>query len=129
VQEIPEVAGDAAAEAYRELAAAIAEIDAKYIAAGRGMHTPAERAAGRYLVANALQHAFQCWFEADPKRPLFQRRLGPTKKLLGDNPDALYYGAIVDPSVSYRIRGNLHGACYTSFAVEAGHGTGISPAA
>jgi hypothetical protein len=84
------------------------------------MHSPEERAAGRYLVANALQHGFQCWFESDPRRPLFHRWLGPTKKLLGDNPDALYYGAVVDPAGTYRIRGNVHGACYTSFAVEAG---------
>lgn len=111
---------DAAAAAYRDLAATIDEIEAKYVGPDRGMHTAAERAAGRYLVANALQHAFQCWFEADPRRPIFQRWLGPTKKLLGDNPDALYYGAIVDPACEYRIRGNVHGACYTSFAVEAG---------
>ena len=31
-----------------------------------------------------------------------------------------YYGAITDPAGTYRIRGNVHGACYTSFAVEAG---------
>jgi hypothetical protein len=111
---------DEAAAAYAELAATIAEIDAKYVSTERGMKTPEERAASRYLVANALQHAFQCWFEADPKRPVFQRWLGPTKKLLGDNPDAIYYGAIVDPAGGYRIRGNVHGACYTSFAVEAG---------
>jgi hypothetical protein len=111
---------DAAATAYRDLAATLTEIDAKFITPERGMHSPEERAAGRYLVANALQHAFQCWFDADPRRPIFQRWLSPTKKLLGDNPDAIYYGAIVDPAGSYRIRGNLHGACYTSFAVEAG---------
>jgi hypothetical protein len=114
------VAADAAGEAYRDLAATLVEIEAKYIGPERGMHTPEERAAGRFLVANALQHAFQCWFEADPRRPLFQRWLSPTKKLLGDNPDALYYGAIVAPALSYRIRGNVQGACYTSFAVEAG---------
>ena len=79
-----------------------------------------ERAAGRYLVANALQHAFQFWFEADPKRPLFHRWLSTTKKLLGDNPDAVYYGAIADPEGSFRIRGNVHGACYTSFSIETG---------
>ena len=115
-----QASGDAAAQAFRDLAATVAEIEAHYIGEGRGMHTPEERAAGRYLVANALQHGFQCWFEADPERPLFQRWLSPTKKLLGDNPDALYYGAIVDPAGTYRIRGNVHGACYTSFAVEAG---------
>jgi hypothetical protein len=109
-----------AAKAFHDLAAAIAEIEAKYISPDRGMHTREECAAGRYLVANALQHGFQFWFPADPQRPLFQRWLSPTKKLLGDNPDAVYYGAIVDPARRYRIRGNLHGACYTSFSVEAG---------
>jgi hypothetical protein len=111
---------DAAAQAFAELAETLGEIEAKYIVPARGMHTPQERAAGRYLVANALQHGFQCWFESDPRRPLFQRWLSTTKKLLGDNPDAVYYGAIVDPAGSYRIRGNVAGACYTSFAVEAG---------
>jgi hypothetical protein len=111
---------DAAAQAFAELASTLGEIEAEYIGPGRGMHTPEERAAGRYLVANALQHGFQCWFESDPVRPLFQRWLSTTKKLLGDNPDAVYYGAIVDPAGSYRIRGNVAGACYTAFAVEIG---------
>jgi hypothetical protein len=112
--------GDAAARAFAALAAVLGEIEAGYIGSDRGMHSAQERAAGRYLVANALQHGFQCWFEADPKRPLFQRWLSMTKKLLGDNPDAVYYGAIADPAGSYRIRGNVHGACYTSFSVETG---------
>ena len=116
----PAFADDAAARAYAELAAVLSEIEANYISPDRGMHTPEERTAGRYLLANALQHGFQCWFEVDPKRPLFHRWLSPTKKLLGDNPDAVYYGAIADPAGSYRIRGNVHGACYTSFSVETG---------
>ena len=111
---------DAAARAFAHLAEVLGEIEAGYVGPERGMHTPEERAAGRYLVANALQHGFQCWFGADPRRPLFQRWLSPTKKLLGDNPDAVYYGAIVDPAGTYRIRGNVHGACYTSFSVETG---------
>jgi hypothetical protein len=111
---------DAASQAFAELSSTLSEIDSKYIGPGRGMHSPEERAAGRYLVANALQHGFQFWFEADPKRPLFHRWLSATKKLLGDNPDAVYYGTLVDPAGTYRIRGNVHGACYTSFSVETG---------
>ena len=112
--------GDAAARAFAELAALLGEIEAGYIGPDRGMHSPEERAARRYLVANALQHGFQCWFEADPKRPTFHRWLSPTKKLLGDNPDAVYYGAVTDPAGTYCIRGNIQGAAYTSFTVEAG---------
>ena len=113
-------AGDAAAAAFAELAATLGEIESGYISADRGMSTSLERSAGRYLVANALQHGFQCWFECDPKRPIFHRWLSPTKKLLGDNPDAVYYGAVTDPAGTYRIRGNVHGADYTSFTVETG---------
>ncbi len=112
--------GDAAAGAFAELAALLGEIEAGYIGPDRRMHTPEDRAAGRYLVANALQHGFQCWFDSDPKRPVFHRWLSPTKKLLGDNPDAVYYGAVTDPAGTYRIRGNIQGAAYTSFTVETG---------
>ncbi|MDJ0868691.1 MAG: DUF1214 domain-containing protein [Myxococcota bacterium] len=115
---------DAAARAFAELAALLNEIESGYIGPERGMHTLAERTAGRNLVANGLQHGFQCWFDVDPKRPLFHRWLSTTKKLLGDNPDAVYYGCVVDPAGSYRIRGNVHGACYTSFTVEAGASEG-----
>lgn len=116
----PEPVQESAPQAFAELAQLLQEIEKAYIGPDRGMHSPSERAAGRALVAHALQHAFQYWFEADPARPLFQRWLSSTKKLLGDNPDAVYYGSVIDPSRSYRIRGNVHGACYTSFTVEAG---------
>ncbi|MAE93789.1 MAG: hypothetical protein CL910_03940 [Deltaproteobacteria bacterium] len=115
-----EGSGDEAAAAFAELAAALREIEEGFIGPQRRMFTPGLRAAGRYLVANALQHGFQFWFDSDPKRPTFHRWLSPTKKLLGDNPDAVYYGAVTDPSETYRIRGNIQGADYTSFTVEAG---------
>ncbi len=112
--------GDAAARAFAELAKTLGEVEVGYIGPERNMHTPEERAAGRLLIASALHHGFECWFPADPKRPIFQRWLSATKKLLGDNPDAVYYGAVCDPEGTYRIRGNVHGACYTSFSVEVG---------
>lgn len=112
--------GDEAAAANAELAALLTEIESRYIGADRKMNDAAERAAGRYFVANALHHGFQFWFEADPRRPMFYRWFTPTKKLLGDNPDAVYYGSVIDPDQDYRIRGNVHGAAYTSFTVEGG---------
>ena len=65
-----EFAGDLAAQAFADLATALAEIEAGYIGPVRGMESAEERAAGRNLVANALQHGFQCWYPLDPARPL-----------------------------------------------------------
>lgn len=112
--------GDAAASAFVDLATTLVEIETEYIGPERGMHTAEERAAGRNLVAHALQHAFQVWFTIDPARPVFHRWLSTTKKLLGDNPDAVYYGTVVDPARTYRIRGHVQAAVYTSFSVEKG---------
>ena len=119
-KEMQEGAGELASAAYEELAAMLIEINRDYISPHRNMNSAQERAAGRYQVANVLQHGFQYWFDMDPKRPLFHRWLSSTKKLLGDNPDAVYYGAVVDPAGTYRITGNVHGACYTSYSVETG---------
>ncbi|MFL2937002.1 MAG: DUF1214 domain-containing protein [Myxococcota bacterium] len=120
IKEMQEGAGELASAAYEELAAMLIEINRDYIGPHRNMNSAQERAAGRYQVANVLQHGFQYWFDMDPKRPLFHRWLSSTKKLLGDNPDAVYYGAVVDPAGTYRITGNVHGACYTSYSVETG---------
>ena len=43
-----------------------------------------------------------------------------SKKLLGDNPDAIYCGSVIEPDRDYVIRGNLAGAVSTSFTVENG---------
>ena len=112
--------GDQAALAFGELAATLADIEANWATLDPNKTSPEERAAGHFMLANALQHGFQVWFNVDPVRPHFFQWLSPTKKMLGDNPDALYYGTVVDPARSYRIRGNVQGACYTSYAVETG---------
>ena len=116
----PEATGDASAQALRELAETIAELENGYVGPERVMQGPDERAAGRYSLVHALLHGLQFWFEADPARPIFHRWHTLTKKLLGDNPDALYYGTAIDPTRSYRIRSNITGAVYTSYTAESG---------
>lgn len=111
--------GDEAARAYAELSATLVKVEEGWVNADPSL-SDQQRSARRYLVANALQHGFHCWFDCDPRRPWFHRWLSPTKKLLGDNPDAVYYGCVVDPAYSYRIRGNTMDAVYTSFTVERG---------
>lgn len=110
--------GPEASKAYADLADTLTDIDANW--SSDPELSAQEQAARRYLVANALQHGFHCWFDCDLKRPIFHRWLSPTKKLLGDNPDAVYYGTVVDPDGTYIIRGNTCDAVYTSFTVEGG---------
>ena len=55
-----------------------------------------------------------------PNARYFTAGLAPPRKLLGDNPDAVYYGTVVDPEGTFKIRGNTMGATYTSFTVEGG---------
>lgn len=74
----------------------------------------------REFTMHSLHHALQFWLEADPARPRWNRWFTPGKKLLGDNPDTVYYGTVIDPTATYRIRGNIANACYTSFTVELG---------
>lgn len=112
--------GEASAAALESLSALFGELEAAYLVPEWGITTEQQRVTARFYLMNLLHHGCQFWFEADPERPWFHRWFTPYKKLLGDNPDALYYGSVIDGSRDYRIRGNLQGAVYTSFTVESG---------
>lgn len=108
------------ATALAELSTLIAEINDDANDARWKFVDDNDRAGYRRFAMTALHHGLQFWRDADPQRPYFYRWFSPTKKLLGDNPDSLYYGTVIDPTSRFRIRGNISGACYTSFTVEAG---------
>ena len=83
-----------------------------------GLRTDDTVAEGRLMLLHMFNHALDVHLGADPERPVFQSWLGPYKKLLGDNPNAMYYDAAVDARWRYRITGNIGEATYTSFTVE-----------
>lgn len=87
------------------------------------LRTPEDFAEARRVLLHALMHGLEAWLEADPARPFFTAFINQHKKLLGDNPDARYFSAVIDDQHSYRIRGNVAGATYTSFTIELGSGT------
>ena len=111
---------DRSGQVWEELVALMGDIERDWWSEARGMPTANDRAEARMFALNTLQHALEFWSQADPARPWFYRWFSPTKKLLGDNPDAIYYGTAIDPDRDYVIRGNLAGAVYTSFTVEQG---------
>ncbi|WP_419918596.1 DUF1214 domain-containing protein [Candidatus Poriferisocius sp.] len=111
---------DRSGQAWERLVELMAAIEQDWWREIRQMPNPDDRAEARMFALNALHHALEFWSQADPERPWFYRWFSPTKKLLGDNPDAVYYGTVIHPDRDYVIRGNLAGAVYTSFTVEQG---------
>lgn len=78
-------------------------------------------------MAASLEAALNFWSASDPANPRFSRFVRPDRKLLGDNPDALYYFAPVRSDRQYVVRGNVTGADYTSFTVERSDKNGGMP--
>jgi len=86
-----------------------------------------DAAEARTYMAAALETALNFWSAADPANPRFTRFVRPDRKLLGDNPDAVYFFAPVRADHQYVIRGNVAGADYTSFTIERSDSDGGMP--
>ena len=78
-------------------------------------------------IAHILQSGLVSHAEFDPERPVWRRIVTPTRKFSGDNADAVYFEAPIRGDRTYRITGNLAGAVYTAFTVEAGAFDGSYP--
>jgi hypothetical protein len=106
------------AKATADFLAVIAAKDASFTQPEWHLRSPDQLAEARVMLMDSINHALDVWRPMDPARPTFMRFNWPSKKLLGDNPDAIYYETLVSADYSYRIRGNTSGATYTSFTVE-----------
>ena len=106
--------------ALRELIALLEEIDERYLGEEWGSPGLGDTVDGFFSVAHLIQGGFFLAFESDPEHPFFRPIVSRSRKLLGDNPDALYYTAPVRADRSYRVTGNLAGSVYLSFTVETG---------
>ncbi|HEY6131994.1 MAG TPA: hypothetical protein VIV27_08240, partial [Halioglobus sp.] len=113
----------AAAQALAELQDALDKLEIAFSSPAWQLRTPLDFAEARRVMLHSLLHGLHSWLEADPARPFFTPFTDQHKKLLGDNPDARYFTAVIDDQHSYRIRGNLAGATYTSFTLELGAGS------
>lgn len=84
----------------------------------------ADVAEGFRNLTHILQSGLYSHQEFDPDRPVFHRIVSPTRSFTGDNSDAVYHETPVAPGRTYIVRGNLAGAVYTSFTMEAGAADG-----
>jgi hypothetical protein len=116
---VPEINTQSRA-AFRDFLAALQEADERWLSDEWGIGDEGSVSDGHRALMHILEGALTSHFESDPLHSDFRRIVSPTRKMTGDNPDAIYYEAPVDPTRVYRVRGNLAGAVYTSITVEAG---------
>jgi hypothetical protein len=108
--------------AWRSLVSTLADAERSYLSPSMGFglgppdHASSEIAEGLRYVTHITKLAMDLYTEAGPR---FVRLISPTLKLLGDNPEALYYMAIVDASKAYVIRGCGASEVYFSLSVHA----------
>jgi len=116
--------GTASRQAMHALLDAIREVETKLLSPENGYDDPAELAEAERAIAHILHTGLEFWLEADVDRPVFKPYVTPTRKLLGCNPDSLYYFAPIRPDKTYRVTGNVGAATFTSFTVEDGSAEG-----
>jgi len=75
---------------------------------------------GYRMLTEILQVSLDCYLWADTARPSIVPIVGPTKKFGGDNSDAFYRFAPIDPRRRYRLRGRRGDAVYLSITVYGG---------
>jgi len=110
--------------AFRALLDTLHDIDRRWAGAEWNLLGAADVAAAHRTVMHLLEGGIATCFEADPARPRFQRIVSPTRKFTGDNADAIYHDAPVDPAYAYVVRGRIDGAVYVSLTVECGAADG-----
>jgi hypothetical protein len=104
--------------AFRELLDTLAEVDRRWASAEWNLMGEADVTGAHRALMHLLEGGLVTFFESDPARPRFQRIVTPTRKLTGDNADAIYHDAAVSPEYTYVVRGRMDGAVYVSITVE-----------
>jgi hypothetical protein len=106
--------------AFRELLDLLRGADRTFLEGPRAVPDAVSALEGYRWLTEVLGVALDCYLWADPARPEFVSLVSPTRKFGGDNADAFYSFAPLDPARRYRIRGRKGDACYLSLCVYGG---------
>jgi len=101
-----------ARNALREFIALLQEIDERYLGEEWGADAFGDLPDGFRQIASLIEGGFTLAFESDPDRPFFNRIVTRSRKMLGDNADAIYYTTPIRSDHAYRVTGNTAGSVY-----------------
>ena len=110
--------------ALHELIELLGEVDERWVSPEWNLHSDEDVFGAHRAVMHMLQWGLVGLFERDPAAPRFHRIVAPDRKVLGDNPDAVYFDAPVSADHAYRVTGEIKGATYVSVTVESGEAWG-----
>jgi hypothetical protein len=108
------------AAAFAELLDLVREAERTFQDGNRAVADDLAAVEGYGFLATTLGVALDCYLWADPVRPAFVELETPTRKWGGDNADAAYWFAPIDPRRRYRITGRRVDAAYLSLTVYGG---------
>jgi len=106
--------------ALGELIALLQEIDQHWCSEERNLGSAEDVAGSHRALMHILEAGLVGYFEQDARTPSMRRIVTPSRKLTGDNSDAIYFDAPLDPRYAYRIRGTMSEAVYFSMTIEEG---------
>jgi hypothetical protein len=96
------------------------EIDSRWSGSEWNLNSAEDIVGSHRALMHTLEASLVGYFEQDATRPDFRRIVTPSRKLTGDNSDAIYFDAPVRGDHAYVIHGSIHGAAYFSLTIEEG---------
>jgi len=102
----------------------LSEVDRRWSSEEWNLHSREDIVASHRALMHILEASIVGFFEQDPAHPQLRRITTPTRKLTGDNPDAVYFDAPLHTDHAYELKGNMHGAAYFSLTIEEGTAEG-----
>jgi len=105
-------------QAYNDLLDDLREVGERHLGLDNGVEDELDIAEGIRNILHLLSAATDFYLEGDPDRPEFVKIVSPTRKIMGDNPDAIYYFSRLRGDRTYRVRGRKKEQCYISFTVH-----------
>ncbi len=106
--------------AFRDLIDAMRGLEETFLTGERAVTQDVSVIEGYRWIFSITQVAFDCFVWADKDRPRFVDIVGRYKKWGGDNADAYYQYAPLDPTRTYRVHLDAGDAVYLSLSVYEG---------